>query len=104
MTGSAASLANNSTFAASRRAASLAVRDGSPDQLRDAVRWYRDHDRLRCGDEVTMADLFLIPQCYAAGRFEVELEKEFPKLAGIYSEALKTPACHATHPDRYQPT
>jgi conjugative relaxase-like TrwC/TraI family protein len=37
------------------RAASLALRNGGPNPLRRAVNWYRDHDRLRCGDEVTMA-------------------------------------------------
>jgi hypothetical protein len=37
------------------RTASLALRSGGPNPLRRAVEWYRDHDRLRCGDEVTMA-------------------------------------------------
>lgn len=37
------------------RTASLALRNGGPNPLRRAVQWYRDHDRLRCGDEVTMA-------------------------------------------------
>ncbi|ARV85396.1 relaxase domain-containing protein (plasmid) [Mycobacterium intracellulare subsp. chimaera] len=37
------------------RAASLAVRDGGPAPVRRAVDWYRDHDRLACGDQVTMA-------------------------------------------------
>ena len=37
------------------RTASLALRTGGPKPLRRAIEWYRDHDRLRCGDQVTMA-------------------------------------------------
>jgi ATP-dependent exoDNAse (exonuclease V) alpha subunit len=37
------------------RAASLALRDGEPEQIRTAVDWYRTHDRLHCGDSITMA-------------------------------------------------
>lgn len=37
------------------RTASLGLGSGGPSPLRRAVKWYRDHDRLRCGDEVTMA-------------------------------------------------
>lgn len=37
------------------RAASLALRDGGPAPLRRAVDWYRQQDRLRCGDDVSMA-------------------------------------------------
>ncbi|MCB1410055.1 MAG: AAA family ATPase, partial [Rhodobacteraceae bacterium] len=40
---------------AGERAASLGIRDGDSGVLDDAVRWYRDHDRLRLGDQVTMA-------------------------------------------------
>ena len=35
--------------------ASLALRDGEPTQTRQAVDWYRSHDRLACGDAITMA-------------------------------------------------
>ena len=35
------------------RVASLAVRDGGPAPVRRAIGWYRDHDRLACGDQVT---------------------------------------------------
>ena len=38
------------------RAASLAVRDGDPTAVAAAVGWSRDHERLRIGDPVTMAD------------------------------------------------
>ncbi len=37
------------------RTASLALRDGGPEQIRKAVDWYRTHDRLHCGDAITMA-------------------------------------------------
>ena len=40
---------------AGERAASLVIRDGDSGVLDDAVRWYRDHDRLRLGDPVAMA-------------------------------------------------
>ncbi|BCI52222.1 TraA/ATP-dependent exoDNAse/relaxase [Mycolicibacterium litorale] len=37
------------------REASLALRDGGLTAARRAVDWYRDHDRLHTGDQVTMA-------------------------------------------------
>lgn len=37
------------------RVASQALRNGGPQPLRRAIEWYRRHDRLRCGDPVTMA-------------------------------------------------
>ena len=37
------------------RTACLALRDGEPEQMRQAVDWYRTHDRLHCGDAITMA-------------------------------------------------
>ena len=37
------------------RTASLALRDGGPESVRKAIDWYRDHDRLRCGDQIAMA-------------------------------------------------
>ncbi|OBF46887.1 MobF family relaxase [Mycolicibacterium monacense] len=37
------------------RQASLALRDGDVRAVRTAVDWYRDHDRLRTGDQITMA-------------------------------------------------
>ena len=38
------------------RTASLALRDGGPATIRRAVGWYRTHDRLHCGDQITMAN------------------------------------------------
>ena len=37
------------------RTASLALRDGGPEPVRKAIDWYRDHDRLRCGEAIAMA-------------------------------------------------
>lgn len=37
------------------RTASLALRDGEPEAALKAVDWYRTHDRLHCGDAITMA-------------------------------------------------
>jgi hypothetical protein len=37
------------------RAASLALRDGGPASVRRAIGWYDSHNRLRCGDAITMA-------------------------------------------------
>jgi hypothetical protein len=37
------------------RTASLALRDGGPKDIARAVVWYRTHDRLHCGDAITMA-------------------------------------------------
>jgi conjugative relaxase-like TrwC/TraI family protein len=37
------------------RTASLALRDGEGDRVRNAVNWYRTHERLHCGDAITMA-------------------------------------------------
>ncbi|MCV7213701.1 relaxase domain-containing protein [Mycobacterium crocinum] len=37
------------------RTAALAVGDGGPAAVRRAINWYRDHHRLACGDQVTMA-------------------------------------------------
>ena len=37
------------------RTASLALRNGGPASVRRATGWYRTHDRLQCGDAVTMA-------------------------------------------------
>jgi conjugative relaxase-like TrwC/TraI family protein len=37
------------------RTASLALRNGGPASVRRAIGWYRTHDRLHCGDQITMA-------------------------------------------------
>lgn len=58
--------------------------------------------KLSIGDDLTLADLFLIPQCYNALRFDIEL-KTYPTVHRIYQHALTLPTCQAAHPDRYKP-
>ena len=58
--------------------------------------------KFSVGNQIPMADLFLIPQCYNAGRFSVSLEA-FPTIAGIYARALETKECQATAPERFKP-
>lgn len=98
----------------------LGVADRHSDDLEERKRWNQEWIRkglgayeailaagpkrapFTLGDEITVPDLFLIPQCYAAGRFEVDLA-EFPRIASINRAALATPECQASHPDRYAP-
>lgn len=58
--------------------------------------------RFSMGNSVTLADLFLIPHCYNAGRQEVSLG-EFPTIKRIYEAALETASCQASAPEKYQP-
>jgi maleylacetoacetate isomerase len=54
------------------------------------------------GDAITLADLCLIPQCYNAERYGVDLG-EFPTVARIHAAALETEACRASAPDQFAP-
>ncbi|RAL25507.1 maleylacetoacetate isomerase [Lujinxingia litoralis] len=53
------------------------------------------------GDEVTLADLCLVPQLYNARRFDVDLSV-FPTILGIEERCLKLDAFVVSHPD-HQP-
>jgi len=53
-------------------------------------------------DQLTFADLCLIPQIYNANRFNVDMS-QFPILSAINENALKTESCFKAHPDRYAP-
>lgn len=53
-------------------------------------------------DSPTLADLCLIPQCYSALRFGVDL-KEYARCNAVYESALTTSECVAAHPDSFQP-
>lgn len=55
------------------------------------------------GSKITAADLFLIPQCYNALRFGINLEQEFSVLNQIYLQARATPHCIAASPESYEP-
>lgn len=51
-------------------------------------------------DEISAADLFLIPQLYNAKRFGFELEKDFPLLSKIYMNCFETAECIASAPEK----
>jgi len=51
------------------------------------------------GDEITMADLFLVPQVYNANRFKVEMSK-FPNISRINASLEALPAFVSAHPDQ----
>ena len=55
------------------------------------------------GDSLSAADLYLVPQCYNAGRQDISVEKEFPLLHRLQTAALATPSAQIAHPDRYKP-
>ena len=54
------------------------------------------------GDQISVADLCLIPQVYNALRFAVNLEA-MPLLRAIYQRCLQLPECLAAAPERHQP-
>jgi maleylacetoacetate isomerase len=54
------------------------------------------------GNTLTMADIFLVPQCYAALRNDVDLS-EFPLIQKINANILRTEAAQASHPDKFKP-
>lgn len=58
--------------------------------------------RFSVGDTLTLADICLIPQCYSAARFDIDLT-DYPTIARVQSEALQLEAAHASHPDRFAP-
>jgi maleylacetoacetate isomerase len=58
--------------------------------------------RHALGDELSAADLFIVPQLYNARRYEIDLSR-FPRLSAIEGAALATEAAHASHPDRFVP-
>jgi maleylacetoacetate isomerase len=51
-----------------------------------------------CGSEVTLADVFLVPQVANARRLKVPLDK-FPKIVGIDAACLKLPAFDRARPE-----
>ena len=55
--------------------------------------------RYSVGDEVTLADLALVPQLYNARRFGIDVTTAFPALARIDEALQQLPAFRAAHPD-----
>jgi maleylpyruvate isomerase len=51
------------------------------------------------GEAVTLADAWLVPQMYAARRFEVDVSP-YPKLVELDARASAIPAFARAHPDR----
>jgi maleylacetoacetate isomerase len=51
------------------------------------------------GGEVTAAECFLIPQCFASRRFGVKVE-DYPLIARIEAAAVKLPAFEKAHPSK----
>lgn len=51
------------------------------------------------GGEVTAADCFLIPQCFASRRFGVKIEK-YPTIARIEAQANQLAAFQKAHPEK----
>ena len=43
------------------------------------------------GDQITLADVFLVPQVYNAIRFGVDVEKEFPNIHEITQNLNEVP-------------
>lgn len=58
--------------------------------------------KFSLGDEPTIADICLIPQCYGAIRFKVDLA-QFPRCKKIYEYALSTPEGKAASADAHKP-
>ncbi len=54
------------------------------------------------GDQITMADLCLVPQIYNAERWGVDL-KPYPKINAIMTRLGQIPAVIDAHPDRAKP-
>jgi maleylacetoacetate isomerase len=55
--------------------------------------------RYAVGDELTLADVFLVPQVFTALRFEVSLEP-FPRAARIYQTCMQLDAAIASSPSK----
>jgi maleylacetoacetate isomerase/maleylpyruvate isomerase len=55
--------------------------------------------RYAVGDELTLADVFLVPQVYTALRFEVPLER-FPRAARIYQTCMQLESAIASSPGK----
>jgi maleylpyruvate isomerase len=51
------------------------------------------------GDEVSLADAYLVPQLYNARRFDVDVDR-YPKLLEVEARALTLDAFESAHPDR----
>jgi len=55
--------------------------------------------RFTIGDEVTLADVLLVPQLFSARRFSADMSR-FPRLGEIEARLLAMPEVAAAHPDK----
>ena len=82
------------------RTASLALRDGGPAPVRRAVDWYRTHDRLHCGDPITMAtDALAAYRADTAAGKDALLVCDTTEMADALNQRL-----HHEHRRRRRPT
>jgi conjugative relaxase-like TrwC/TraI family protein len=82
------------------RTASLALRDGGPEAARKAVDWYRTHDRLACGDAITMAaDALAVYQADTTAGWDALLVCDTTEMAAALNTRL-----HHERVDRDAPT
>ena len=58
----------------------------------------RDTSRHACGDTITMADLYLVPQVRNARRYRVDLAP-YPRIRALHDAAMLTPAAQASSPE-----
>jgi maleylpyruvate isomerase len=59
----------------------------------------RHGDGFAYGDRPTMADCYLVPQVFSAGRYGVALD-DFPRIVAAASRATTLEAVQRAHPDR----
>ena len=64
---------------------------------------YKCNGTFSFGDQLTTADLALIPQVYNALRVDFNME-QFPNIFSIYKNAMETASCKSSHPDSHPPT
>ena len=80
------------------RAASLALRNGGPASVRRAVDWYRSHDRLQCGDAITMAaDALAAYEDDTAAGWDALLVCDTTEMADVLNERLHHERLDPTH-------
>ena len=59
----------------------------------------RPESTFAAGNQVTLADICLVPQVYNALRFDVDLAKT-PRIRGVYERCLATKECAESHPSK----
>ena len=62
----------------------------------------RDEGPYCQGDQITMADLCLVPQVYNADRWNVDMTP-FPKTQSVFENLSKVTAVQKAHPDHFKP-